>query len=184
MKRWPEKDEQIRLAHAGLIQRVVREVANPGSVPDLEQILKLSEENEWKDLVAAIRRILAGERELTALGPLDEEDRVIVESILQGIQNPDTLPDPKQAADPTFAAPALAGLVHAARNGDVQALQMLGNLATQMLAAGGDMARIAGILRPLVEGERDANRLSEKMGQQAAELVDAIVRELGRLENH
>ncbi len=184
MTQWPEKDEQIRRAHAGLIHRVVHEVANPGSVPDLEQILKITEENEWTALVAAIRRILAGERELAALGPLDEEDRVIVESILRGIQNPDSLPDPRASADPAFAAPALAAMIHAARGGDVQALQMLGNMATQMLAAGGDMARIAGILRPLVEGERDSNRLSEKMSTQAAELVDAIVRELKRLETH
>ena len=66
-----------------------------------------------------------------------------------------------------MAGPGIAGLVHASRNGNAQALQIIGDMAKQMLAAGGDMGILAGRIRPLVEGERDADKLTENMSEKA-----------------
>lgn len=184
MPHLPEKAEQIVQAHAGLIHRVVIACQNRAMVPDLEDILKQAADNGWTDLVAAIRRILAGQREVGAFRQLDEEDFTIVESILRGIQNPATLPDLSQQFDANMAAPGLASLIHAARGGSLEALQLIANMATQMLQAGGDMARLAGIIRPLVTGERDADKLCEGMGDKGQQLVLGILRELAKLEAH
>ena len=77
------------------------------------------------------------------------------EAILRGLQDPATLPDPEHKADPTLAAPGLAHMIHAAGRGNVQALTLVSQMAEQMSRAGGDMARIAGAIRPMINGERD-----------------------------
>lgn len=180
----PEKSQQIVHAHAGLIHRVVIACGNRAIVPDLDDVLKQAADNGWTDLVTAIRKILAGQREIGAFRHLDEEDFVIVDSILRGIQNPATLPDLSQEFDANMAAPGLASLIHAARGGNLEALQLIANMAQQMLQAGGDMARIAGIIRPLVTGERDADKLTQGMGEKGQQLVLGILRELARVEGH
>ena len=178
----PELNDQILQAHTGLIHRVVMYCNNPGSVPDMEQVLQQAEENDWKQLTTAIRTIMSGTRDESILLGLDEEDRVIVESILRGLQDPQTLPDLQADIDSTMAAPGIAGLVHASRNGNVQALQIIGTMAKQMLAAGGDMGILAGRIRPLVEGERDADKLTDKMGDKGQKLMLEIIEELLKLE--
>ncbi|MDH3526372.1 MAG: hypothetical protein OEN52_12210 [Gammaproteobacteria bacterium] len=178
----PELDEQILQSHAGLIHRVVMHCNNPGSVPDLEQVLQQAEQNDWTQLVAAIRDIMSGKRDESILLGLDDEDRVIVESILRGLQDPSTLPDLQADFDSSLAAPGIAGLVHASRTGNAQALQIIANMAKQMLAAGGDMSILAGRIRPLVEGERDADKLTEKMTEKGQQLMTDILEELLKLE--
>jgi hypothetical protein len=50
------------------------------------------EKHGWTNLVAAIRRILTGERnEQTLCAPLDLEDSMIIETILRAIADPTTL---------------------------------------------------------------------------------------------
>ena len=178
----PELNDQILQAHTGLIHRVVMYCNNPGSVPDMEQVLQQAEENDWKQLTTAIRTIMSGTRDESILLGLDEEDRVIVESILRGLQDPQTLPDLQADIDSTMAAPGIAGLVHASRNGNVQALQIVGTMAKQMLAAGGDMGILAGRIRPLVDGERDPDKLTEKMTGKGQKLMLDIIEELLKLE--
>jgi hypothetical protein len=178
----PDKTEQILQSHSGLIHRVVMHCNNPGSVPDMEQVLQQAEQNDWQQLVTAIRSIMAGCREESVLLGLDDEDRVIVEAILRGLQDPATLPDLKADFDSSMAAPGIAGLVHAARGGNLQALQIVGNMARQMLSAGGDMSILAGRIRPLVEGERDSGKLTEKMGAKGQKLMLDIIEELLKLE--
>ena len=178
----PDATEQILQSHTGLIHRVVMHCNNPGSVPDLEQVLQQAEENDWKQLVAVIRNIISGTREESILLGLDDDDRVIAESILRGLQDPQTLPDLDADFDSTMAAPGIAGLVHASRSGNAQALQIIGTMAKQMLAAGGDMGILAGRIRPLVEGERDTDKLTEKMGEKGQKLMLEIVEELLKLE--
>ncbi len=116
------------------------------------------------------------------LAALDNEDRTIAESILRGLQDPTTLPDLQADFDSSMAAPGIAGLVHASRNGNAQALQIIATMAKQMLAAGGDMGILAGRIRPLVEGERDADKLTEKMTEKGQKLVLEILEELIKLE--
>ena len=178
----PEINDQILLAHSGLIHRVVVYCNNPGSVPDMEQVLQQAEANDWKTLVVVIRTIMSGARDESLLSGLDDEDHVIVESILRGLQDPQTLPDLQTDFDSTMAAPGIAGLVHASRNGNVQALQIIGSMAKQMLQAGGDMGILAGRIRPLVDGERDTDKLTEKMTEKGQKLMLEIVEELLKLE--
>jgi hypothetical protein len=178
----PAKDQQIIEAHTGLIHRVVIGCQNPGMVPDLDDILIQAEQNGWLQLVATIRRILAGSRDSALLNSLDEEDQVIIGSILRGLQNPETLPDLGEAVSGAMAAPGIAAMVNGARTGNLETLQLLGTMAQQMLQAGGDMARLAGILRPLVKGERDADKLTEGMGPEGVKLVQGILDELAKLD--
>jgi len=178
----PDTKEQILTSHTGLIHRVVMHCNNPGSVPDMEQVLQMAAENDWTTLVTVIRDIMSGNRDESILLVLDEEDRVIAESILQGLQDPNTLPPLEADINSDMAAPGIAGLIHASRNGNAQALQIIGNMAKQMLAAGGDMGILAGRIRPLVDGERDADKLTEKMTDKGQQLMLQIIEELLKLE--
>jgi hypothetical protein len=184
MAELPSRQQQIIQTHAELIKRVVRALHNRESLPELEATLEVTRRNGWGTLVAAIRRILAGQRETSLLAGLDEEDATIVEAILRGIQDPDTLPDPNAAPDPSLAAPGLAQMIHGAGKGDVQTLQLLANMAEQMTRVGGDMARLGAIMKRLVDGERDPQRLCRGMGAQGESLVVMILEELGRLQAH
>ena len=77
--------------HLPLIVATLRALADPDLVEPLEATLAERERHGWTDLVAAIRRILAGERDADALcDPLDLEDSMIVETILQTIEEPST----------------------------------------------------------------------------------------------
>ncbi len=178
----PDTKEQILQSHTGLIHRVVMHCNNPGSVPDMEQVLQMATENDWTTLVSVIREIMSGNRDESILLPLDEEDRIIAESILRGLQEPGTLPSLESDIKSDMAAPGIAGLIHASRTGNTQALQIIGNMAKQMLAAGGDMGILAGRIRPLVEGERDPDKLTEKMGDKGQALMLQIIDELLKLE--
>ncbi len=180
----PDKDQQIIDAHMGLIHRVVIACKKADAVPDLENILKQAEENDWKKLVATIRKILAGNRSETLVKGLDEEDQLIIASILRGLQNPETLPDLSKTIDGGMAAPGIAAMVRGAREGNLETLQLLGGMAQQMLQAGGDMARLSAILRPLVEGERDAEKLTKGMGDEGEKLVLQIIKELEGKDLH
>ncbi len=180
----PEKAEQIRQMHAGLIHRVVIACQNRQLVPDLDALLKTSEDNGWLQLVGAIRRILGGVRDMKILTGLDEEDSIIIESILLGLQNPQTLPALDAGPDAAAAAPGLAAMIHSARRGDAQTLHTLADMATTMMAGGGDMAHLAAIMRPLIEGERAPEKLCKGMTAQGESLVLAILTELGKLEVH
>ncbi len=182
MSNTPDSNEQILQTHAGLIHRVVMHCNNPGSIPDIEQILEQAEENDWKTLVSAIRQIISGERDESMLQGLDDEDKVIIESILRGIQDPATLPELQVDFDSDLAAPGIASLIHEASTGNTSAQQMIANLDHQMQQAGGDLGILAGRIRPLVEGERDIAKLAENMSDKGHKLVSSIIEELSKLE--
>jgi hypothetical protein len=57
-------------------------------------------------------------------------------------------------------------------------------MATQMLRAGGDMARLSGILRRLMSGECDPDVLCRGMSPNGAQLVLSLIEELARLRAH
>ena len=180
----PEQKKQIVQFHAALIHNVVMACLHRDLLPQLEPILQTSAQNGWESLVAVIRQVLKGKRDVSVLMGLDEEDSAIIEAILFGIQDPSTLPDPKAKPDPTLAAPGLAGIINAAGRGDVAALHMLANMSEQMVRAGGDMAKLGGVMKKLVDGERDADKLAKGMSVQGQELVYAILTELGKLATH
>ena len=180
----PDKQQQIIQTHAGLILGVVQCIQNSDMRPQMEQALLVSEQNGWDKLVAAIRKILNGSRDESILKDLDDEDAVIVSAILRGLQDPNTLPKPEETPDASLAAPMLANLISEARRGDHNAVIMLGGMAEQMSMAGGDMASIGAILKDLIDGERDVDKLCDKVGPQGESLIVQILAELGKLEVH
>lgn len=88
--------------HAGTILGTVVATQDPARRVAFERELPGLVLNGWKSLVAAIRRILAGEREKDSLcDGLDLEDSTIVAAILQGIEDPSSLQDLMPEPEPT-----------------------------------------------------------------------------------
>lgn len=184
MPELPDRHQQIRLVHAEFIRQVAESVQRPEQTQTLNSLLQQAEQQGWQALVGAIRRIANGERGRELYAGLDEEDQIIAEAILRGIQDPHSLPDPAQRQDPTLAAPGLAHMIHAAGTGNAQALMLIGNMAEQMSTVGGPMARLAAVIRPMINGERNPEQLAKEMDSQGRRLVLDILEELGRLERH
>jgi hypothetical protein len=180
----PEKNAQILQTHAGLILGIVQSIQNPELQPQIEQALQQSEQNGWGSLVQAIRKILGGDREESLLNELDEEDRIIAEAILKGLQDPSTLPQPGQNSDATMAAPMLAKMINEASRGDHNAVIMLGSMAEQMSAAGGDMANLGAVLKSMIDGKRNTDKLCDRIGPQGESLIIQILDELAKLDVH
>ena len=177
----PEQKEQIRLAHAELINLVAKVCLTGQSKSQLDSAINVAKSSGWDVLVERIRRIVSGERDESLLNGLDQEDSVIVQSILQGIQNPTSLPDPSKKANPAMAAPGLAHMIHAAASGNVEALQHLSYMAEQMINTQGDMRQLGGIMRQLINGERDPDVLCKGMSGTGEHLVLNILEELNKL---
>ena len=183
MAQLPDAVDQVLRLHAAFVHGVVNALRDRSQLPQLHEHLKAAEEAGWGKLVAAIRQIVDGKRGDDIKLGLDEEDRILIDAILRGLDNPATLP-PVQAPDGAAAAPGLAAMIHAAGSGDARAFAALANMAEQMLKAGGDMARLGGIMRRLVDGERDAGKLGKGMGPLGKELLINLLDELARLRAH
>lgn len=183
MAQWMPATEQILRAHAQFLHAVVQAVLNPALQAELHDSLQGAEAQGWGKLVAAIRQIVDGKRDRSVLLGLDDEDKVLAEAILAGIENPAMLP-PLDGADPAAAAPGLATMIDAAARGDVQALSALANMAEQMVKAGGDMARLGAIMRRLIDGERDAEQLMRGMSGLGRTLVLDILDQLAKQNLH
>ena len=180
-----DKEQQVVNTHAALIHAVVEACHQRELVAQLEAPLKGMADSGWGSLVVALRQILAGRRDAALLNALDEEDSIILRAILGGLQNPASLPDLQAATgNPQMAAPGLAAMVTQAARGDGAALMALANMGEQMARVGGEMARVASTLRPLINGERDPEKLTRHLGTRSRGLVLSILEELGRLENH
>ncbi|MGF1545758.1 MAG: hypothetical protein ACFCUG_00360 [Thiotrichales bacterium] len=184
MTQLPGYQAQIEHTHAALIVAVVEAAQQRRASPELQSALATSEQNGWIQLVAAIRRIVSGARQPDLLAGLDEEDATIIAAILRGIQNPASLPNPGAVGDPAMAAPGLAQIIHTARAGEPHALAMAANLAEQMTRAGGDMARIGGAMRRLVEGERDPDVLDRGLSASGRSLLNSVLEALAQFETH
>ena len=181
MTNTPSQEEQIRLSHAVLIHQVVHACQNDTAKQQLKPMLDMATQQNWHELVSAINKIVAGQRGEDLLNNLDEEDKVIIKSILQGLQNPASLPKVDQQADPTMAAPGLASMINAASRGDAQALQAASFMADQMTNTQGDMRQLGGIMKRLIDGERDPDALTKKMSANGKQLVMQLLDELNKL---
>lgn len=182
MPDFPDRHEQIRRVHAAFIRQVVETCQSAERRQQFSALMEQATQQGWTDLVAAIQRIAGGERGQDLFAGLDEEDQIIADAILRGLQDPSSLPDPAQGQDPTLAAPGLAHMIHAAGTGNAQALMLVGNMAEQMSGVGGAMARLAAVIRPMINGERDPDRLTRGMDQRARQLVLDMLDELARLD--
>jgi hypothetical protein len=180
----PSSQQQVIAMHATLIVAIVQAAQSGTLSKELEQGLQLTAKNGWTQLVTRIRKIIAGNRNENLLNGLDDEDHTIIQAILLGLQDPGTLPDPAKKIDASMAAPGMAAMIHGARTGQPQALQTLATMAEQMTTASGDMAKLGGLMKRLVDGERDPERLSKNMSAQGESLLMSILTELGKLEAH
>lgn len=181
MNNLPEKEQQVRQTHAPLICQVVKACQNPEDKVALQPMLDIASQQNWTELVTAIKTIVAGKRDVEILNGLDEEDSIIISAILQGLQNPDTLPDPTQQSNPAMAAPGIAHMIIAASKGDAQALQALGFMADQMTNTQGDMRLLGGNIKRLLDGERDLDVLCKGMTTSGETLMINLVNELAQL---
>lgn len=179
-----EKREQIRQMHGPFIHAMVKACQNEQERLAFEPQIRVLQQQGWDKLALVAQRLLNGERSETILHGLDDEDVIIVSSILDGIRNPNTLPDLNSQANASDAAPGLASIIHAAGSGDAGALNALSVMAEQMSQTGGAMAEIAGAMKKLVDGERDFDVLSKKMRGDSKDLLTGILNELGKLTQH
>jgi hypothetical protein len=176
--------EQVLGVHAQFIHAVVAACANPALVPKMLDMLAAAEQQGWGAMSRAVRQILSGRRDRGLLLGLEGAEQIIVQAIMGGLEDPATLPPMRSGPQAAAAAPGLAAMINAARRGDAKAFTVLADMAEQMLKAGGDMARLSAILRRLIDGERDADRLTRGMGPLGRELVLNILDELARLDLH
>lgn len=176
--------QQVLQVHAQFIHGVVQACANRTLVPPLLDMLAAAEQQGWSALSRAARQILDGRRDRSVLLGLDGAEQVIVEAILAGLVDPASLPPLDSSPQASAAAPGLAGMITAASRGDAKAFAVLGDMAEQMLKAGGDMARLSAILRRLIDGERDPDLLTKGMGPLGRDLVLSILDELAKLDLH
>lgn len=184
MAKLPDAVEQVLRMHAPFIHAVVNALSDRAQLPQLMQTLAVAEQQGWPDLARVLRLIVDGKRDDSIKLGLDDEDRIIVDAVLRGLLDPANLPALDKQSDPGAAAPGLAAMIHASAHGDAQALAVLANMAEQMLRAGGDMARLGGIMRRLVNGERDFENLAKGMGALGRTLLLDILDELGKQALH
>ena len=78
----------------------------------------------------------------------------------------------------------LAQLINDASRGDHNAVIMLGGMAEQMSAAGGDLANLGAVLKDMIDGERDVDKLCTRVGVQGESLITEILSELAKLDIH
>lgn len=183
MANLPSQEEQIRQSHAILIHQVVHACQNETAKIQLKPMLDMAAQQNWNELVSTINKIVAGQRGENLLNGLDDEDKIIIKSILLGLQNPASLPDAQQQADPTVAAPGLATMINAAVRGDAQAFQAVSFMAEQMTATEGDMRQLGGMMKRILDGERDPDVLTKKMTENGRQLVMQILDELAKLSD-
>lgn len=178
----PQQHQQIIATHARFICQVVETCLDQDRRHEFDALMQSAEENGWHNLARAVRRIAAGQRDIGVLQELDQEDQVIADAILRGLQNQASLPDPNAKPDPALAAPGLASMILAASRGNVQALTLISSMAEQMNRAGGPLARLAAVIRPLINGERDPNILCKGMNSETEQLVMGILDDLKKAE--
>lgn len=180
----PDAVEQVLRMHAPFIHAVVGALRDRSRLPELMDTLAAAEQQGWARLAGALRQVVDGRRDESIKLGLDAEDRIIVEAVLRGLDNPATLPPVDAKPDAAAAAPGLAALIDASARGDAQALAALAAMAEQMVRAGGDMARLGGVMRRLVNGERDADLLARGMGPLGRRLLLDILDQLGKSAIH
>lgn len=180
----PDRQQQIVQTHAAFICQAVELIQQPDAGTQLDALLKSARDNGWTALANAVRAIADGRRELNSFSRLDDEDRTIAAAILRGLQDPANLPNPETKPDPTLAAPGLAHMISEAGRGNVQALTLVSQMAEQMSKVGGDMGRVAAVIRPLINGERDPDKLCDRLDTRGRQLVLQILDELGKLDLH
>lgn len=174
--------EQLVREHASLIFETVRAVGNKQAKEQLLKDLAVAEQNGWGNLVNAISKILNGVLDVEELGNLDPEDEIIVRAIIQGIADPDTLPNPSDNQNPMLAPAGLAGIIAEAARGEENAMQMLAVMDTDLSESSEpELVELGKTLKRLLIGERDLDSLTINMNDRSRTLIQSVLEELKRL---
>jgi len=110
MAQLPPAVEQVLRVHASFIHTVVNALRDRSQLPDLMKQLDAAEQAGWARLVGALRHVIDGRRDPSIKLGLDEEDSILLDAILRGLDNPATLPPLDAQPDGssgTAAAPPL-----------------------------------------------------------------------------
>jgi hypothetical protein len=92
---FPGSDQEIRRWQPVIVATIAACKGNAEAKQQLEPELQDWEKHGWTAVVAAIRQILSGTRDLDALTDgIDRTDALIVRRILEGIQGPPPQPSP------------------------------------------------------------------------------------------
>ena len=174
--------EEILQDHTQLIHSVVMYCNQPDSAPQLAEMLQLAEKNDWGKLVEAIKSIMSGNRDRSLLQDLDEEESIIIESIFNGIADPNTMPTVPVDLNSDMAAPGIASLIHASMQEGTDSLNIINSLNSQMSDSGGEPAIIAEHIQAMIEGERDLGKLTAELSEPGQKLMLGIFAELTMLE--
>jgi hypothetical protein len=179
----PERTQQVIQTYAQFIHGVATACLKPELLSQTQQMLTQAEQQGWGAMVMALRQVIAGRRDSTVYAGLDDDDRIIVEAILRGIQDPTTLPDPASSRMRVLPRRGCRS-DPCCRYWRCRGLAALANMAEQMVRVGGDMARLGGSMRRLVDGERDVDLLTRGMTAQGRDLVVKLVEELASYSVH
>lgn len=164
--------------------------------PELSQFLeKMAQTNDWRNLIAVIRRVLFGERGIELLDGLDFVDSAIVRRILQALEGGtveserETVEDGLQPTinDPAWppgqeqgvTLPQLLELVERAAEGDSQLGGQLFNAFQQMVRSGDDFnSKLGNVFLRVLVGDKNPN-----LDGLPDEVASAVRGLLGRLKN-
>jgi hypothetical protein len=128
---------------------------------------QLADSEDWSELVRVLRRVLAGDRDRESLTRgLDEIDTAILDRTLDAIADRLQIMPP---VDPW--SPIITAVAAAARG--AQAIQPGLSQLLDQLAETSDWSALAAVLRRILAGERDPDRLTE--GLDALDATDAAI---------
>lgn len=192
---WRRREQDSYAAYPGaaqeihnwepLIVKIVQSIRDGNAPePDVVSLLdQLGETEDWKKLIASIRRILTGERDINRLrSQLDRVDFLIVRSILAGIGQERTVYTEHQSVinideERKFWDLLIRAIAKAAQGGP-DAVQAVAPLLDE-LAQQEDWNKLAGALSRILAGERDAQILLLGLDGTHTSIVVEILRRLG-----
>jgi len=174
---------QIAAAHLELIQYVLAAQNDSSKINALAAVLDDMHEHGWLGLTHTLRQRFDLPTTAEHAAELDDEDRAILELLELAAAQPDDFAALAAQATTTntqYAAQALAAVVYAATIGEREALETLAELhqAADTPAA---LATSAAFIS-MIEGERDAETLSQNLPAEQRALILAVLEALHSLE--
>ena len=179
----PDRDQQIIQTHAAFICQAVELLQRHDADQMLTALLANVADNGWNALANVVRQFAAGRRDLLIMHRIwTMEDRVIAAAILRGLQDPVDPAGPHRKAirrlRPRPGAYDPRGVERQRAGAEPD-----GQMAEQMSKVGGDMSRVAAVIRPMINGEREQSACA-RLDVRGRQLVLQILDELGRLGSH
>ncbi len=174
---------QIAATHLELIQCVLAAQRDSSKINALATLLDDMHEHGWLGLTHTLRQRFDLPTSIEHTAELDDEDRAILELLEVAAAQPDDFAALAAQATTTHtqhAAQALAAVVYAATIGEREALETLAELH-QAADTPTALATSAALIS-MIEGERNAEALSQALPAEQRALIAAVLCELNKLE--